>query len=96
MTIQRHIFIGLEDIKAIVYECAKCSARLTLTPDHTEIPETCSQCAQIWIPRKPPESGTHPVSPLTQMLNALRRLRDLSKVTTLGVRIFFEIEEPKL
>lgn len=95
MTVERRLVVGLEDIKAITFECIKCKSRLTLLPETTDWPDRCIQCGQEWIPLKATSPSSKPSSPVTFMLGGLQRLRALMQDTTAGVRVLFEIEEPK-
>jgi hypothetical protein len=41
MTVERKIIVGLEDIKAISFQCDACQYRVTMSPDEVkEIPKT--------------------------------------------------------
>lgn len=51
MTFENKIVVGLQDIKAVVFECAKCKSRLSVAPEQARIPSKCPrpQCDQEWL-----------------------------------------------
>jgi hypothetical protein len=93
MTIEHKLLISLEEIKAIVLECAApdCTSRATFSPDKIDtIPSNCPQ-GHHWdvvTPSKRPEAG-HPVS---SWLRLLRNLRE--STNQWGFKIFLEFDEP--
>ena len=48
MTFERKIIVGLDDIKAVTFEC-KCKARITVpTESLRDTPRACSSCNLVW------------------------------------------------
>jgi hypothetical protein len=52
MTIEHKIVVGLDDIRAVIFECRQCHTRVSMSPtDAIDIPAQCPQrnCASVWI-----------------------------------------------
>jgi len=41
MTVEHSIVVGLEDIKAVIFECRQCRTRVSMLPDDIRIPQKC-------------------------------------------------------
>jgi len=93
MTIERRIVAGLEDIKAVIFECAKCGSRVCRPPDRIgEIPFHC-ECGQQWRQSSPiPPSLPEPH--IDRFIRAIPIVRTINRENPLGFRILFEFEEP--
>ena len=49
VTFERKIVVGLEEIRAITFECHQCKSRLTVSPDDIrDIPTACPHCNFSW------------------------------------------------
>jgi len=96
MTFERKIVVGLDDIKAITFECAKCKTRTTVPADSLrEIPGACNSCNAIWLIKDMPTyvstSGPAPIA----LIQAIGRMRILIQESKETFRILLEFEEPK-
>ncbi len=49
MTLEHKIVVGLDDIKAVTFECNACHVKLTVAPDNIRLPHDCRQCGAAWI-----------------------------------------------
>jgi hypothetical protein len=49
VTFEHKIVVGLDDIKAVSFECNNCHTRVTMPPGDIKVPMKCHQCPQIWI-----------------------------------------------
>lgn len=103
MTLERKIVLGLDEIKAIVFECssAGCGARVVLPPDAIDnIPTNCpGRHAWNWADPKlieRAEQSNSKSAPLVSFLQSLRRLRDPLVQESAGFKISLELDEPKL
>ncbi|HYW45917.1 MAG TPA: hypothetical protein VE959_23840 [Bryobacteraceae bacterium] len=101
MTIERRIVIGLEDIKAIIFECNSCLSRVGTTPQvgkHMHIPKGCPQCGAKWSLLDPIKYGDHDITPYANFVTSIERMRSFTKETTdaVGFTILLEFQEPKL
>src|SRR5258708_22322901 len=95
MTIERKIVVGLDDIKAIVFECPNCHSRLAVSPDKVDLfPQRCSRCPQQWV-FQDPSPYTSADSSLSNFLRSITELRVLIKSCAMGVRVLLEFDEPK-
>jgi hypothetical protein len=76
MTFEHKIVVGLDDIKAVTFECRKCHARLTVSPEKIQIPDGCPNCPNSWISgeKKSFQSDT---SQQTNFVDALAKIRVL-------------------
>jgi hypothetical protein len=73
VTFERKIVVGLQEIRAISFECHKCKSRLTVSPDDIrDIPACCPHSNFPW--RLPVAAGVEPASRLKNFavgINAL-------------------------
>jgi hypothetical protein len=99
MTIERKLIVGLEDIRAICFECASCRARLMLRPgDVKEIPRQCPHCPNAWnnnsgiVMEKKKTTAFEDLVLSLETISTLMQNREPGK----GFRILFEFEEPNL
>jgi len=86
MVIERRMVVGIEDIKAVSFECTSCKARLTRSPDSMEVPFTCPHCGAQWRGHEPMEP------PIVRIVVGIVQLR---KTPQKGFKLLFEFEEPK-
>ena len=95
MTIERKIIVGIEDIKALVFECNSCLSRLTILPKagaYTKIPPKCPHCHHEWLLLEPPRYEPVP-SPFINLASSIERIKFLDGVDY-GFRILLELDEP--
>ena len=91
MTFERKIVIGLEEIKAIIFQCKKCGSRMYVPPaDFSSIPEQCPN-GHAMLSKFPPDFGG---SLLEGFLKGLKKLGDPIYESG-GFKILLELEEPK-
>jgi hypothetical protein len=97
MTSERKIVVGLEDIKAITFECTKekCAARVSVSPSkQIDVPHTCPQCGSEWRTGRK-QQHTFTESAVEKLTGALADLSTVGREHPLGYRVLFEFEEPK-
>lgn len=96
MTFEHKLLVGLEEIKAIVFECLAngCESKVVIAPDRTDtLPMTCPH-GHAWDWNIPTTSQASYGSPVLLWLQSLRRLRDpISK--KFGFRLLLEFEGPE-
>src|SRR5437016_3902337 len=96
MTVKRKIVVGLEDIKAVSFECKKCSARLTFTPERITVPHSCQSCNSDWFPLGLGSNEVTISAPAPMALaNAIQRMRTLPEENSVGFIMLLEFDEPK-
>lgn len=78
MTFENKIVVGLDDIKAVTFECAKCKTRLTLLPDMIRIPAHCNQCGQEWLNGNP-NTYDAVASPYVNFIRGIGEIRTLQR-----------------
>lgn len=71
MTLERKITVGLGDIKAVVFECRTCHARVSIPASDVRIPQACP-CGKQWTPDYIEKSETLK-SPYVQFCTALKQ-----------------------
>ncbi|HEY4878048.1 MAG TPA: hypothetical protein VIH97_02905 [Candidatus Acidoferrales bacterium] len=94
MTFERKIVVGLEEIRAISFECHKCKSRLTVSPDDLrDIPAACPHCNFSW--RQPIDPDAGPVSPPKNFAVGIREIRIRFGADVIGFKILLEFDEPR-
>jgi hypothetical protein len=99
MTIERKLIVGIEDIKAVVFECKSCLSRMSILPKEgasKNIPTACPYCRAEWWNFQ--TSARAPVFSLAHLfVESIERLRSLANEgVELGARILLELEEPRV
>jgi hypothetical protein len=102
MTFDRKIVVGIEDIKSISLECAKCGVRLVISPDNVGVvPCECPNqtCRNEWAPQQYQRANPHgpaeskiPVQiKLIEAIAGVRMKTENNKVENPGKSIGFKI-----
>ena len=97
MTIERRMIVGIDDIKAVTFECSKCGARMPIAVGSLrEVPQQCPSCNEVWwrsndFPTHVSTSG--PAA--TAFIQAVRVSAAMIRDKTDTFRILLEFEEPK-
>jgi len=98
VTIERKIVVSLEEIKAVIFECATkdCKARTVLSPQNiSSIPEQCPHNHHWdWKSRKEIEQHSSK-TPYPAFIASLKRLTSPDSYCP-GFHIFLEFDEPKM
>ena len=94
VTFERKIVVGLEEIRAISFECHQCKSRLTVSPDDIrDIPATCPHCNFSWRLPEDPHAG--PVaSPPKNFAFGISELKIRFGADVIGFKILLEFDEP--
>jgi hypothetical protein len=95
VTFERKIVVGLEEIRAISFECHKCKSRLTASPDDIrDIPSACPHCNFAWrLPEDPNASAI--ASPPRNFAMGIREIRIRFGADVIGFKILLEFDEPR-
>jgi hypothetical protein len=94
MTIVRKISFGLEEIRAVVFECNECKARIVLAPDTFNQPPDKCPLGHSWEWNVYGEHERVLSSPYILFLRGLKKLREpLSGKNDFTV--YLEFDEPK-
>ena len=97
MTIERRMIVGIDDIKAVTFECSKCGARTPIAVGSLrEVPPQCPSCNEVWWRNN--DFTTHvttsgPVA--TAFIQAVRVLAAITGDKKDTFRILLEFDEPK-
>jgi hypothetical protein len=92
MTIEHKIVVGLDDIKAVIFECRQCRTRLVMSPDSAAIPPRCPKhdCdSKPWIIGKAAEVTNDYEATTSAQLNLISAIGLLRKRNG-GFRVLFE------
>ena len=91
MTVERKLLFGLDDIKAVCFQCSDCKYRITMSPDDVkELPLNCPN-GHRWLIGVP---QTKTVLPLAMFADSLVTLRKLTEQKALGFKVLLEFDEP--
>jgi hypothetical protein len=94
MTFERKIVVGLEEIKAVIFQCNKCGSRMSIAPDKfDDIPGQCPNGHPMLTAKFLPQDFGG--SLMFGFLQALKKLKE-PIYESAGFKIFLEFEEPKL
>lgn len=101
MTSERRLLIAFDDIRAVTFECVDCEVRLTMALDKIMPPALNScpnqECKRVWMSPTMTQ-GRYYASDTAEFVSLLPEVAKLQRSesdTPMGVRIFFEINEPK-
>ena len=91
MTVEHKMTVGLEEIKAIIFECNTCKSRTVLSPENIQSPPASCPLRHNWDWNTPAERHLF-FEPFMSFFTALKSLRDpLSQ--KVGFRILLEFED---
>lgn len=96
MTVERRYIVGLNDLRALVFECTSCGTHLSLPPDKVKAkpPERCFGCGEPWWkdgPQLPEGVAAHSIG---RFLGAIPDVRVLQNQAGMGFRLLFEFDDP--
>jgi hypothetical protein len=100
MTIERKFIVGIEDIRALVFECNSCHSRLSVQPGHLTVPTIplqCPQCQERWsLPD--PFRRDRVASPFASFVESIELLRSIKPeaMEAAGFKMLLELEEPRV
>jgi hypothetical protein len=90
VTVERKIVFELNDIKAISFQCDKCTSRIAMSLDDLkELPKQCPN-AHRWI------TGEQELTNVPTLMKFIETLRVLARQKALGFKILLEFDEPKV
>lgn len=96
MTFERTIVVGLDDIKAVTFECKACKARTTILPDSLrELPRACNSCNAVWRVDPLITNVTTSGPAATAFVQAIVTMRILIRENKDAFRILLEFAEPE-
>ena len=97
MAIERRIIMGIDDIKAVTFQCSSCGTRTPVAINSlSEVPQQCNSCHAVWW--RSNEFATHvstsgPAG--TAFVQAVRTFAAMIRDGKDTFRILLEFEEPK-
>ena len=94
MSFEHKIVVSLDEIKAIIFECNECNAKIVMSPETIEhLPIACPH-GHAWNWDTPDELDPS-FSPFVSLIRLLKRTQN-SMSQGVGFRILLELEEPRL
>jgi hypothetical protein len=95
MTFEHKMIVGLDDIKAVTFECNECKARTTIPSDKLQgVPRACSSCNAIWQVKEPGSYVTTSGPAELALIQAIVTIRILIRQKKDTFKILLEFEEP--
>jgi hypothetical protein len=97
MTFERKIVVGLDELRAVTFECVNptCKARTTIHVDGLRsIPDGCNACNAIWNPKILNDYVQTSGPAEAALINSIVRVRTLIQEKRCPVRILLEFNEP--
>jgi hypothetical protein len=94
MTVEHKIVVGLEDIKAVTFECRQCGTRVSMSPAEIQIPRQCpaAACSSVWIMGKPAGMTSDYEASTSAHLNFVSAIGHIRKHNGAAFRILLEFE----
>lgn len=95
VTFEHKIIVGLDDIRAVTFECLKCKSRTTILPDLLEtVPYACGSCNAAWRVQPFVTDVTTTGPAALALIQAIRTMRVLIRENKDSFRILLEFAEP--
>lgn len=98
MTIEHKFVAGLDDIKAVIFECRQCRTRVSMSPADVHIPRQCPAelCGSAWIVGQPASVTSDFEASTSAHLNFVASIGHIRKRNGAAFRILLEFDsEPK-
>lgn len=97
MTIEHRILVGIEDIRAVTFECDACKARSTVPFGSVrDLPGSCSSCNAVWWVSSDFSTHVSASGPAArQFIHSIVTFRALMGEKKTPYRILLEIEDPR-
>ena len=78
MTFEHKIVVGLDDIKAVLFECGRCQTRISVPAEKLRnVPMQCLQCGEIWISKGVSPHHQDMASAYENFVSAIVKIRTL-------------------
>jgi ribosomal protein S27E len=97
MTVERRMIVGIDDIKAVTFECLNCKTRTTVpSASLRDVPRTCNSCSTIWWTNADASAHVLISGPASiGFIQAIVTLNVLIRENKMAFRILLEFDEPK-
>jgi hypothetical protein len=97
MTIERRMIAGIDDIKAVTFECSKCGSRTPFVIGSLrDVPQQCPSCNEVWW--RSNDFATHVTTSgpaATAFIQAVRIFAATMREKKDTFRILLEFEAPE-
>jgi hypothetical protein len=97
MTFEHRMIAGLNDIKAVTFECNECQTRTSIPINKLgEAPRGCNSCKAVWWSAQTVQSGAYVTTSgpaIVGLVQAIVTMRVLMREKKDTVKILFEFEE---
>jgi hypothetical protein len=96
VTSEHKLVVGVDDIKAVTFECLSCETRISIPFEKLNTPpRACSSCNAIWWSGQDISTNVSTSGPaILGLIQALVTIRVLMREKKNNCRILFELEEP--
>lgn len=97
MTVEHRMIVGINDIKAVTFECLNCKTRITVQADSLrDVPRVCGSCNTVWWASTDTTAyvSTSAPAPLA-LIQAIVTMNILIREKKETFRVLFEFDEPK-
>lgn len=98
MTVEHKFVVGLDDIKAVIFECRQCRTRVSMPPSDARIPRQCpaEPCGSVWIMGQPAGVISDFEGSTSAHLNFVSAIGHIRKRNGAAFRILLEFDsQPK-
>jgi hypothetical protein len=98
MTIEHTMIVGLDDIKAVTFQCKECGTRTTIPIENLDEtpPRGCNSCKAIWWSAQTVNAGAYVTTSgpaIMGLIQSIVKMRIVMGEGTETVRVLFEFEE---
>lgn len=92
--VEHRIVAALGDIRAIVFECNECKARVSISPNDLHRPPRQCPLAHAWNWDDEPGRNQARAGAHVDFISGLRRLLEPTLAPHCGFKVYLEFEEP--
>jgi hypothetical protein len=96
MTVEHRTIVGIDDIRAVTFQCSACTTRLTIPADSLRgVPRQCTSCNAVWW--RGDEMATHVSTSgpaAMAFIQAIGTLAIMMREQKDTFRIFLEFDVP--
>lgn len=97
MTKEKRLVFGLDDIRAVTFQCKECRGRVTMLPDDArlKVPGDCPVCHMEWYSAPlVKETAASVGTPFNDFVGGIRRLRELQGAGQFKFSLLLEFDDP--
>jgi hypothetical protein len=97
MTLEHRMIVGIDDIKAITFECLNCKTRTTVPVSSLRsVPQACGSCNAVWWTGADVASNVSTSGPAAiGFIQAIVTLKIMIREKKDAFRILLEFDDPR-